>query len=428
MIETLFLSIALASNFAHPTPAPAPDLPVAVYKERRTRVMKALNGCAALIAAQGSESGITEDFRQDSDFYWLTGVNEPDAYLLLSPKAPIRKVMLYLKHRDPEAERWTGPREAISPELNEKYGVDRVIRGAPDSSQNASGAIALAGEAHDCVAIIAPATMGKEDRYDADLSKRLADRYGLKVVYQRGLLQGFREAHSEEEIERMQRAISITRAGHEAAAKYTVAGVSERDVQTQMEYAFFSQGATGLSYPSIVGAGPDGAVLHWDKNSRILKDGDVVVIDAAAEYGRYAADVTRTYPVSGHFNAEQAAVYRAVYQAQEDVFAAIRPGISVAELHKVAEDSLRRAGHLADFIHGVSHFVGLDVHDAGFYERPLPVGAIITVEPGVYLPAKGFGVRIEDEVLITNTGYRLLTDQFPRKLEDVEAWMAKARK
>jgi Xaa-Pro aminopeptidase len=428
MMETLFLGIALASGFVHPTPAPSPDLPVAVYKERRARVMKALNGCAALVASQGSASGITEDYRQDSDFYWLTGVNEPDAYLLLSPKAPIRKVMLYLKQRDPEAERWTGPREGISPELNEKYGVDRVIRGAPDSPQNSAGAIALAGEAHECVAIIAPATMGKEDRSDAELSRRLADRYGLKVVYQRGLVTGLREAHSEEEIDRMQRAIAITRAGHEAAAKYTIAGVSERDVQTQMEYAFFSQGATGLSYPTIVGAGPDGAVLHWDKNSRILKDGDIVVIDAAAEYGRYAADVTRTYPVSGHFTPEQAAVYRAVYQAQEDVFAAIRPGISLAELHKVAEESLRRAGHLADFIHGVGHFVGLDVHDAGFYERPLLPGAIITVEPGVYLPAKGFGVRIEDEVLITDTGYRLLTNQFPRKLEDVEAWVAKARK
>lgn len=427
MIETVLLSMALASGFAHPTPTPPPDLPAAVYKERRARVMKALNGCVAVIASQGSESGVTEDYRQDSDFYWLTGVNEPDAYLLLAPKAPLRKVMLYLQHRDPEAERWTGPREAISPELNEKYGVDRVIRGAPDGGANAGGLV-LADEAHDCVAIIAPVTMAKEDRNDAEISKRLAERFGLKVVYQRGLLAGLREAHGEEEVDRMTRAIAITRAGHEAAAKYTIAGISERDVQTHMEYAFFSQGATGLSYPTIVGAGPDGAVLHWDKNSRILKDGDIVVIDAAAEYGRYAADVTRTYPVSGHFTPEQAAVYRAVYQAQEDVFAAIRPGISLAELHKVAEDSLKRAGHLADFIHGVGHFVGLDVHDAGFYERPLPPGAIITVEPGVYLPAKGFGVRIEDEVLITSTGYRLLTDQFPRKLEDVEAWVAKARK
>ena len=120
-------------------------------------------------------------------------------------------------------------------------------------------------------------------------------------------------------------------------------------------------------------------------------------------------------------------MYRAVYQAQEDILAAIRPGVSMAELQHVAEDSLRRAGHLKDFIHGFGHFVGLDVHDAGLYEKPLPVGAIFTVEPGVYLPDQGFGVRIEDEVLVTPTGYRLLTKDFPRKLEDVEAWIGKVR-
>jgi Xaa-Pro aminopeptidase len=152
-----------------------------------------------------------------------------------------------------------------------------------------------------------------------------------------------------------------------------------------------------------------------------------VVVDAAAEYGRYASDVTRTYPVSGHFTAEQASVYRAVYQAQEDIFAAIKPGVSMAELQHVAEESLRRAGYLADFIHGFGHFVGLDVHDAGDTEKPIPVGAIFTVEPGVYLPAKGFGVRVEDEVLITDHGYRLLTASIPRKLEDVESWVARAR-
>ena len=168
-------------------------------------------------------------------------------------------------------------------------------------------------------------------------------------------------------------------------------------------------------------------MLHWDQNSRLLRDGDVVVIDAAAEYGRYAADVTRTYPVSGHFTDAQAKVYRAVYQAQEDIFAAIKPGVTMAELQHVAEQSLRRSGYLAAFIHGFGHFVGLDVHDAGDAERPLPVGAVFTVEPGVYLPAEGFGVRIEDEVQITDSGYVVLTRDIPRKLEDVEAWVQKAR-
>jgi len=265
---------------------------------------------------------------------------------VLQPKSPYRKVILFLKPRDPEAERWTGPREPVSPELLKKYGVDRVLRGSPES------ALAGTGLHHDCVAIIAPPSMAKTDRNDDDLALRLASRFGLKVVYKRSLLAELRAAHGPEELERMERAIAITAQGHNAAARATVAGVSERDVQTQLEYAFFAGGATGLSYSSIVGSGPNGAVLHWDKNSRILQGGDLVVIDAAAEYGRYASDVTRTYPVSGHFTAEQTRVYRAVYQAQEDIFAAIKPGVSMAELQHVAEESLRRAGYLANFIHG----------------------------------------------------------------------------
>ena len=421
MLTAVILSAALGANFAHPQPAPAADLPAATYRQRRERVMSALVGCITVVGAQGETSGITEDFRQDGDFFWLTGINEPHAYLVLAPKARYSKTTLFLKPRDPEAERWTGPRDPISPDLLEKYGVDRVRRGSPEQALLALGA------EHSCVAVIVPATLGKEEREDAELAARLAGRYGLKVVYRRDLLASLREAHDADELARMERAIAISREGHEIAARATVAGVSERDVQTQIEYAFFANGATGLSYPSIVGSGPNGAVLHWDQNSRILKDGDLVVIDAAAEYGRYAADVTRTYPVSGHFTPEQAEVYRAVYQAQEDIFAAIKPGVSMADLQHVAEQSLRRAGHLADFIHGFGHFVGLDVHDSGDYERPLVPGAVITVEPGIYLPQQKFGVRIEDEVLITDRGYRLLTDRFPRKLEDVEAWLASAR-
>jgi Xaa-Pro aminopeptidase len=421
MLHTLVLAATVGGAFVHPHPAPPADLPVTVYQQRRARVMAEIGDCAAVIASQGEVNGITEDYRQDADFYWLTGINEPNSYLVLLPKSHYRKVLLFLKPRDPEAERWTGPREPVSPDLIKKYGVDRVLRGSPEA------ALSSAGMHHDCVAIIAPGSLAKADRNDDELALRAAGRFGLKVTYKRGLLADLRSAHGPEELERMERAVAITAEGHNAIARATVAGVSERDVQTQLEYAFFANGATGLSYSSIVGSGPNGAVLHWDQNSRILQSGDLVVVDAAADYGRYASDVTRTYPVSGHFTPEQARVYRAVYQAQEDIFAAIKPGVSMAELQHVAEESLRRAGYLADFIHGFGHFVGLDVHDAGDSEKAIPVGAVFTVEPGVYLPAQGFGVRIEDEVVMTGTGYRLLTAAIPRKLEDVEAWVARER-
>jgi Xaa-Pro aminopeptidase len=421
MLNLLLLAASMGGTFVHPAPTPPADLPVTIYQQRRARVQAEIGECMALISSQGEVNGITEDYRQDADFYWLTGINEPDAHLVLLPKSHYRKVVLFLKSRDPEAERWTGPREPVSPDLLKKYGVDRVQRGSPEIW------LSSAGVHHDCIAIIAPAGMAKTDRNDDELAQRAASRFGLKVVYKRGLLADLRAAHGPEELERMERAIAITAAGHNTIARATVAGVSERDVQTQLEYTFFANGATGLSYSSIVGSGPNGAVLHWDQNSRILGNGDLVVVDAAAEYGRYASDVTRTYPVSGHFTAEQARVYRAVYQAQEDIFAAIKPGVSMAELQHAAEESLRRAGYLADFIHGFGHFVGLDVHDAGDSEKPIPIGAVFTVEPGVYLPNLGFGVRIEDEVVMTDRGYRLLTAAIPRKLEDVEAWIARER-
>lgn len=422
MMTTLLLAAALGAGFEHPSPAPPPDLPVEVYQQRRARLLAGLNGCVAILSAQGEASGVVEDFRQDADFYWATGVNEPGAALVLQPKSPYRKVTLVLKTRDPEAERWTGPRDPISPDLEEKLGVDRVVR-----TPSLEDVVAGAGMHHECVAVIGPVSLKREERSDAQLAQKLASRLGLKVEFKRALLATLRAAHGPEEVARLERAIAISAEGHGVAARATVAGVSERDVQTQMEFAFFAHGATGTAYPSIVGSGPNGAVLHWDKNSRILKDGDLVVIDAGAEYGRYAADVTRTYPVSGKFTAEQAKAYRAVYQAQEDVLAAIKPGVTMADLQHAAEASMRRAGYLADFIHSFGHFVGLDVHDAGDLERPIPAGAVFTVEPGVYLPALGFGVRIEDEVLMTAKGYRLLTAGIPRKLEDVEAWVARER-
>ena len=419
----MLLPLLAAAGFAHPNPQPAPELPASLYRDRRERLVKEIGGCATAIAAQGEPTGVVQEYRQDDDFFWLTGINEPGAWLILMPKAKYRRHVLFLRPRDPEAERWTGPRAPLSPSLKAQYAVDEVRRG------NGGKWLLGSAPAHDCLAIVAPADDLKDERADVQGLKQAAGALGLKLVYKRDLLARLRSAHAPEEIALLERAVAITRAGHEAAARATVPGVSERDVQTQMEFAFFGAGATGLAYGTIVGSGENGAVLHWGQNSRMLRSGDLVVIDAGAEYGRYASDVTRTYPVSGKFTDEQAKVYRAVYQAQEDILAAIRPGASMSDLQKAAEESLRRSGYLDKFIHGFGHFVGLNVHDAGEYDLPIPAGAVFTVEPGVYLPERGFGVRIEDEVLFLGDGkWRMLTADFPRKLEDVEAWVARARR
>jgi Xaa-Pro aminopeptidase len=420
----MVLVLLALAPFVHPNPQPPPTLPTQVYLERRERVMRALDGCATVISSQGKMgSGEAAGFRQDDDFLWLTGINEPDAWLVLQPRSKTMRTLIYLKARDPEAERWTGPRDQISPAMKTRLGADEVRRG------NGGPRLLGAAPVHDCFAIISPATELKDERSDVQAIRQASSALGLRTVYKRDLLARLREAHGPEELALMQKAIDITRAGHEAAARATIPGVSERDVQTQIETAFFGNGATGISYGTIVGSGGNGAVLHWVDNSRMLADGDLVVIDAAAEYGRYAADVTRTYPVSGRFTEEQAKVYRAVYQAQEDIFAAIQPGVSMADLQRVAEASLSRSGYLDKFIHGFGHFIGLDVHDVGLRELPLVPGAVFTVEPGIYLPERNFGVRIEDEVQILPDGkWKLMTSAFPRKLEDVEAWVARARR
>jgi Xaa-Pro aminopeptidase len=229
--------------------------------------MRELDGCVAVLGARGEMSGVTEDYRQDGNFLWLTGINEGDAWILLAPKAKHDRSVLFLRPRDPEHERWTGPREPLSPALLERFGVDRVLRGRPDRTAIASAL------GTDCVAVIAPVDDVKDERPDAVLSRQVAGALGLKVVYKRDLLSRLREVHEPQELTLMEKAIDITRLGHEAAARATVAGVVERDVQTKIEYAFFSNGATGLSYASIVGSGPNGAVLHWDHNDRPLRAG-----------------------------------------------------------------------------------------------------------------------------------------------------------
>src|SRR5258708_26380983 len=209
----MLLALLLAAPFVHPTPQPPPELAPAVYRERRERVIKELGGCGTAIAAQGEAAGVVPEYKQDDDFYWLTGINEPGAWLVLLPKEKYNRHVLYLKPRDPELERWTGPRDPISPALKEKYGVDRVLRG------NGGPALLSAAPAHDGLALIAPAKDLKDERSDVQAVKQAAGAQGLKLVYKRDLLARLREAHTPDEIALMERAIEITRSGHEPLAR-----------------------------------------------------------------------------------------------------------------------------------------------------------------------------------------------------------------
>jgi len=233
-----------------------------------------------------------------------------------------------------------------------------------------------------------------------------------------------------DEIARLRMAVNISVAGHIAAMRAARPGMYEYELEAALEDGFRRNGADRLGYPSIVGSGPNGTTLHYDVNRRQTKDGELVVIDAAAEWGQYTADVTRTFPLNGKFTPRQKAVYDLVLASQQAAFDSLRPGVTLRDLDGVARGYMRdHSGTLCGdktcdtyFIHGLGHPIGMDVHDVGF-GRPLLPGQVITLEPGIYLPAESMGVRIEDDVLVTATGGEWLSAGAPRTTDAIERLM-----
>jgi len=194
----------------------------------------------------------------------------------------------------------------------------------------------------------------------------------------------------------------------------------EYEVEAALEYEFRRNGADRSGFPSIVGSGPYSTILHYDKSERRMQANDVVVVDIGAEYGGYSADVTRTYPVSGKFSPRQREIYQIVLDAQKAAIAKIKPGARISDVHQAALAHIRAKGYESYFIHGTSHHMGLEVHDVGDTSRPLEPNMVITVEPGIYIPEEQIGIRIEDDILVTPTGYRILS-VFPKEAAEVEA-------
>ncbi|HEU4436426.1 MAG TPA: M24B family metallopeptidase, partial [candidate division Zixibacteria bacterium] len=223
----------------------------------------------------------------------------------------------------------------------------------------------------------------------------------------------------------MQRAIDITGEGFKKAALAVKSGMTERDVQDIIENEFKVRGARRLAFPSIVATGKNTTTLHYTRNDAIVKEGDLFLMDIGAEFDHYAADVSRTIPVSGKFSPAQRKIYEIVLKAQNAAMAKVKPGAYVREdVHAEAKRVIEEAGYGEYFIHNTSHFIGLDVHDVGDYGSPLKAGMVISVEPGIYFPEQGIGVRIEDDVLVTKNGFKLLTGHIPREVDEIEKLMS----
>jgi len=360
--------------------------PLQEYRARRERLAQRIKGNVLVLRAAPDSELVR--YQQERNFYYLTGFDDPNAILLLDAASEPPQEFLFLPDRKPAEERWTGPKLGPGPEAEKATGFSKVL---PTSEFDS--------------------TLKK-------VSERAKAVYGLKDVQDD--IAYLRQVKSQTEIALLEKAIQITMKAQQAAAKAISPGAMEYEVEAALEYEFRRNGAERPGFPSIVGSGPNSTILHYDKSERRMQSGEVVVVDIGAEYGGYSADVTRTYPVSGKFSSRQREIYQIVLEAQKAAIAKVKPGVRIRDIHQAAMDYIRSKGYDKYFIHGTSHHIGLEVHDVGDTARPLEPNMVITVEPGIYIPEEQIGIRIEDDVLVTPAGSRVLS-AFPKEIDEIEA-------
>lgn len=434
---------------------------VAEHKKRRKELMSMMApGSIAIVPAatlQRRNRDVQYLFRQDSDFYYLTGFTEPQALLILAPGRKHGEEILFCAERDEDAERWDGARfgperaaQLLSVDDAFPYGdLDDILPGLL--------------EGRDRIYM----TLGEYPDFDnrvigwvADIRKREASGAHPpgEFIELKHLLHERRLYKSAREVKLMREAARITSGAHNRAISTCQPGMTEGQLEAELTYEFMRHGARTPAYPCIVGGGANACVLHYVENSAELKDGDLLLIDAGCEYQHYAADLTRTFPVNGKFKEEQRQIYDIVLEANLAAIAACKPGNHFNEPHETALtvmiEGLLVLGFLEGSIesvmadesyrtfcpHKTSHWLGIDVHDVGDYQiddswRELEAGMVLTIEPGIYIPEhtstehvpsayRNIGIRIEDDVLITAQGCEVLTAATPKMVEDIEALMA----
>ena len=394
-------------------------------------------------------------FRQDSDFFYLTGFEEPDALAVIKPESD-KKYTLFVRARDPEREIWDGRRAGVEGATSEFGATEAFPTGEFESKlrEFLDGADVLyyrlgVDRELDNVIIKEISNMRASNRKPVHPPQTIIDP--ATIVHEMRVLK------TAEEIEVMQAAADIAAEAHCEAMKAVKPGMQEYQIEALIEQIFRRRGASGPAYTSIVGAGPNATVLHYINNDGELHDGDLLLVDAGAEYKGYASDITRTFPINGRYTQAQREIYDLVLKAQMACVEMVRPGTTHDELKQhsieVLTEGMVELGLLQGepealieekkyekfYMHGLGHMLGIDVHDVGRYyfekeSRALEPGVVMTVEPGLYIapdtkdvPEKylGIGVRIEDDVLCTNNGPRVLTSKVPKHAEEIEQLMSR---
>ena len=431
---SLLLLAAAGSSFA------IDRQPNSDYHARREALAKKANGVVVLFAGVENPAEVY-GFRQDDNYYYLTGLTEPGSALLVASSAeakgdaPARAYteILFLPSHNPAQEKFTGPKLGPeNPEAPKITGFDHVesMGQLPDEVQKYVGGRPV------IYTDVATPFQSSTSAEPLQFMKRVLGFVSLQDV--RPMISSLRTAKDAGEVALIRKAVDASVAAHLAAFKTVKPGVNEREIAALMEYEWGKRGCERVAYAPIVGSGLNSTVLHYSDDDNVMKSGDVVVIDAAGEYSMYASDITRTLPVNGHFTARQREIYEIVLGAQQAAADAFVSGKSnmkrddPASLHKVAFDYINTHGKDLHgeplgkyFIHGLGHSVGLNVHDATDYTVPFGPGQVFTIEPGIYIPEENLGVRIEDDYYVDPDGKLIkLSGALPSKADEVEKLMA----
>ena len=429
-----------------------------IFKARRDRVAKKIlsqdGDTTALIVASHPELIRNDDvhylYRQDSNLYYLTGFEEPESILLLRPGKNPESIM-FVRNKNIERETWDGFR--FGPEGTQKeFGIDQVYS---IDQFNAKSVELLAGYENVYYRLF------KNKEADRSVEKLLLDvkrsfgrtGYGLLSIKDADTFLGeFRLIKDETDLVNLRKGCEISAAAHVKAMRGTKPGMTERQVQALMVAEFYKQGSAREGYNFIVASGNSATTLHYNFNDQVCENGELLLIDAGAEYNYYSGDITRCYPVSGKFSPAQRSVYEGVLKIQKEIITYVKPGIFFKDLHEMAtsllvdlmielslvsgrkEDVIKSLEYKKYYAHGIGHWLGMDVHDAGLYfikgqPRPIEAGMVFTIEPGLYIPGtdktapealRGIGVRIEDNILVTSTGCEILTSAVPKEISEIE--------
>jgi len=425
--------------------------PNSEYAARRARLAAQIDAPVILQGYTGREE-ISEAyiFAQENNFYYLTGHNEEEAGLIILPalkpgeshnanshgdwSGP--REILFLPPKNPGKEKWNGVRlSPTDPDISTRTGFATVLPFA-EMRATVEKLVKLYPQLYTILPYVTELGGFPHEKAVVDWLQLIAPQEKLKDI--RAAIETLRMTKSPGEIGFLKKAIELSLDSHFATMKMMCPGLMEYQVAATMVEIHAMGGSEAEGYAPIVGAGPNSTALHYDKLDRKIADGDIVVIDVGAQFSGYSADITRTIPANGKFAPRQREIYDVVLGAQNAVFSALKPGMNFCKsgdhsLYKISYDYINSHGKDLHgkklgqyYIHGLGHNIGLDVHDPGEYCKPLTPGMVVTIEPGIYIPEENLGVRIEDDVLITDTGFELLSKRLPRDPAEIEKIMAEA--